>query len=109
VQVAAVAPVNPPPPPPVAAAPVAAAPAGTRSATQERDTARNLLEKGRVAAAIAAGERAVALDPSDGDAWLILGAAYQEQGRAGEARRCFSSCVKVARKGAVSECGALLR
>ena len=40
---------------------------------------------------------------------LILGAAYQEKGKTAEARRAFSACVKQGKKGAIGECGAMLR
>jgi Flp pilus assembly protein TadD len=66
------------------------------------------LERGRVAVAIAAGERSVALDPGDGEAWLILGAAYQQKGSTADARRCYRACVE-AERGPKGECAAMLR
>lgn len=79
------------------------------SALEEKVAARKALERNKLADAIAAGERSVALDPTDGEAWLILGAAYQEKGNAAEARRCYSACVKPGNKGPVAECRAMLR
>ena len=102
------------PPVPVAAQPVAeVAPAvseaPTKTALEEKKDSRRALERGNAKLAIEAGERAVALDPTDGDAWLILGAAYQEKGKGAEANRCFSSCMKQGKKGAIGECRAMLR
>jgi Flp pilus assembly protein TadD len=59
--------------------------------------------------AIEQGERSVALDTADAETWLILGAAYMQRGKYAQARRCFSSCVQLAQRGARSECAALLR
>jgi len=101
-----------PPPPEPAPAPAAApepARAGAKTAAEEKADARQLLERGKVQASIQAGERSVALDASDGDAWLLLGAAYQEAGKLADARRCFQSCVKDAKHGAIGECRAMLR
>jgi hypothetical protein len=93
---AAEAPTEPPAPDPKAAA-------------QEKRDCRNMLERGALGKAVDAGERAVTLDPTDGEAWLLLGAAYQQQGKAGEARRCFTSCTKQGKRGPLSECRAMLR
>jgi tetratricopeptide (TPR) repeat protein len=105
-------------PEPAAAAPVAAAPADApaapavatsdKSALQEKNDSRRALERGKLADAIAAGERSVALDPTDGEAWLLLGAAYQEKGKNADARRCYSSCVKEGKRGPLGECRALI-
>jgi Flp pilus assembly protein TadD len=62
-----------------------------------------------VALSIELGERAVQLDPTDADSWLVLGAAYMQRGDNKNARRCFSSCVKEATSGARRECAAMLR
>jgi len=59
--------------------------------------------------AVDAGEKSVALDPTDGEAWLMLGAAYQSMGKTAEARRSFSSCVAEGKKGPIGECRAMLR
>jgi hypothetical protein len=81
-------------------------PAGAALAKREAQTA---LERGHLKTSVEAGERSVALDPSDAEAWLILGAAYQGRGRYNDARRCFTSCTKVATRGDRGECRALLR
>jgi hypothetical protein len=115
------APAEAPAPPTVAAdLPAAANPAPPADATeipaQSKQAAGNAkkealraLERGRVAESIEAGEQSVALDPGDADAWLVLGAAYQQQGRSVEARRCFTTCAAHAQRGPRGECRALLR
>lgn len=78
-------------------------------AAQAKGEAERALEKGHAKLAIEAGERAVALDPTDADAWLILGAGYDQRGAYAQARRCFATCSKVATRGPRRECAALLR
>jgi Flp pilus assembly protein TadD len=78
-------------------------------AKKEKITSRTSLERGKLADAIEAGERSVALDPTDGEAWLILGAAYQQKGNSKEARRCYKACVEQGKRGPRGECGAMLR
>jgi hypothetical protein len=67
------------------------------------------LDTWRLQRAIAAGERAVALDKSDGEAWLILGAAYQVSGQGGQALRCYQTCVAQGRVDPRGECAAMVR
>ena len=97
----------------VAASPAAvAAPAAAEgpSARESKDAAMHALERGNWNAAIAAGERSVRLDPSDGEAWLILGGAYQERGSDRAAHRTYVSCAASAKPGhARSECASLAR
>jgi Flp pilus assembly protein TadD len=81
----------------------------TGDAKEEKVKARTLLERRKIAEAIEAGERSVALDPTDGEAWLILGAAYQEKGNLVEARRAYSSCLKEGKSGPRHECAKMLR
>jgi tetratricopeptide (TPR) repeat protein len=81
-------------------------PLAARAAKKDSQRA---LDRGNAARAVEAGERSVALDPSDGEAWLILGAAYEQRGAYAEARRCFSRCVHTATRGPRGECAALLR
>jgi tetratricopeptide (TPR) repeat protein len=99
---------------PAGAAPLAAAAADPtaddkKSAAQEKRTAQSFLDQGAFAKAVAAGEQSVALDPGDGEAWLLLGAAYQSMGKGAEARRTFTSCVAEGKRGPVNECRAMLR
>jgi len=89
-----------------------AAPAAAEgpSAHESKDAAMHALERGNWSAAIAAGERSVRLDPSDGEAWLILGGAYQERGSDRAAHRTYVSCAASAKPGhARSECASLAR
>lgn len=81
----------------------------TKTALEEKKDSRTFLERGKTAEAIEAGERAVALDATDGEAWLLLGAAYQEKGNLKDARRCYAACVKEGKRGPVGECSAMLR
>jgi hypothetical protein len=122
----AAAPLPPPPPAPIAqeappAAPVIAAPTAASPAPQavasdgpaareSKDVAMHALEHGNWNGAIAAAERSVRLDPTDGEAWLILGGAYQERGSDRAAHRAFVSCSQNAKPGhARSECASLAR
>ncbi len=81
----------------------------TGDAKEELKKSRVALEKRKIPEAIEAGERAVALDPTDGEAWLILGASYQEKGDLVNARRCYSACVKQGKSGPRLECQKMLR
>jgi cytochrome c-type biogenesis protein CcmH/NrfG len=94
-------------------APPASAPEESQSdavqAGKNKKEAQAALERGQAADSIDAGERSVALDPSDGEAWLILGAAYQSKGDIKAARRCFRSCIELGKRGDRSECLAMLR
>jgi hypothetical protein len=108
-----------PPPEPVAASEpaiaemavveIAAVEKPAKTAAEEKRDARSLLERYNAKDAIEAAERSVALDPTDGDAWLILGAAYQEVGQLDGARRAFQACLKQAKRGPVGECRAMLQ
>jgi Flp pilus assembly protein TadD len=79
------------------------------AAKQAKQEAEHALEKGRTTIAIEAGARAVALDPTDAEAWLILGAGYDQRRSYDEARKCFATCARVATHGPRRECAALLR
>jgi hypothetical protein len=87
----------------------AAPPPSAQSASEAKKASLKALERGRLAAAIEAGEQSVALDPGDADAWLVLGAAYQQRGRYADARRCFTTCAAQAQRGPRGECRALAR
>lgn len=79
-----------------------------KDALQEKERSRGALERGRVADSIAAGERSVAMDPTDAEAWLILGAAYQQRGDAKSASRSFKACIDQGKRGPKGECAAML-
>ncbi len=107
--------VAPPPAPEVKAAPppeekpAEPAPAPpTGNAIEEREAARVLLEKRKPAEALPHAIRAVEIDPSDAQTWLVLGAAHQDSGHAVDARDTFLACTKKATTGPIHECRALL-
>ncbi len=79
-----------------------------KNAWQEKATAKAALESGNNGTAIAAGERSVALDASDGETWLVLGAAYQASGNVTQAKRCFNACISQGKKGPIDECKSML-
>lgn len=85
--------------PTASSAPVEIDVEGAKKAKRE---ARNLLEGSAYKKAIEAGERSVALNPADGDAWYILGSAYMLSNDHENQVRCFTRCL--AEKGGSSEC-----
>ncbi len=87
-----------------ASAPTEANPEEAKKAKKE---SQHLLEIGKAKDSIEAGERAVALDPTDAESWLILGAAYQQIGKLADARRCFKSCLTLGTHGPKGECAAM--
>jgi hypothetical protein len=106
-----------PPPSEAARVPSAGAPADSaalptaeldpKAAAKEKNGSRAALERGKIADAIEAGERSVALDPTDSEAWLILGAAYQEKGDMKNARRSYKACIDQGKRGPKYECAAM--
>ena len=80
-----------------------------KSAAEEKKSTRIALERGKLKDAIAAGERSIALDPTDGETWLLLGAAYQDSGKSLDARRCVVECAKQGKRGPINECRMMLR
>jgi len=80
-----------------------------KEAANEKAKSRGALERGNMTGAIASGERSVAIDPADAEAWLILGAAYQQKGDAKNAVRSFKACVSQGKRGPTSDCAAMLR
>jgi predicted Zn-dependent protease len=92
-----------------AATPEAPAEPDPKAAKKEKLASQIALERGKNDLAIESGERSVKLDPTDGEAWLILGAAYQAKGKGHDARRCFTACLKEGKRGPKSECAAMLR
>ena len=81
----------------------------TGDAKEELKKSRTALERRKIPDAIEAGEKSVTLDPTDGEAWLILGAAYQEKGDLVNAHRCYASCIKEGKTGPRLECQKMLR
>src|SRR5262249_22297995 len=84
-----------PPPPALLPAPAPTTDADARLVKQQ---ALHAFERGDVATALAAGQRATVLDPTDAESWLVLGAAQQQRGQDSQARRTFRECVKQARR-----------
>jgi hypothetical protein len=78
-------------------------------AVKEKRASQAALEQGLVAESIEAGQRSVMFDATDGEAWLILGAAYQQQGNGKEARGCYRACLQLGNRGPKRECAAMLR
>ena len=66
--------------------------------------ARAHLEAGRTDQAVFWSRSLVRATPQDASAYLLLGAALIEAGRASEARTVFRRCVTEARRGDASEC-----
>jgi hypothetical protein len=66
--------------------------------------ASHALAEGETPKALALAHQAVLANPSDADAWLILGAACQAAGNQPAARDAYRSCVSSARTANVSEC-----
>ncbi len=93
-------------PPSASAAPVAST--ATASAEKDTQSAQSVLEKGNAGRAIELAARATKQDPSNADAWLTLGAAYQMAGRGGAAKDAYKQCAaKAASHPHASECRAL--
>jgi hypothetical protein len=84
-------------------------PAPVESAVDVKKAALAALEQGKLADAVSGAAHATELDPTDAESWLILGAAFQDQGNTVAARQAFASCTKQATKGDVRECSFLLR
>ena len=89
------------------AAPSAGVPG--RTPLEEKNACRKALERGKVDLAIEAGARSVAGDPTDAEAWLLLGSAYQDKGKWTDAVRVYRMCVRAAKRGPVHECAAMLK
>jgi Flp pilus assembly protein TadD len=75
-----------------------------KEAAKAKRASQAALERGKLGDAIESGERSVALDPTDAEAWLILGAAYQSKGDSKNARRSFKSCLEQSKRGPKWEC-----
>lgn len=93
---------------PSASASTDVAPPPTKTAAQEKATAKAALEGGSFGLAVAAGERSVSLDAADGEAWLLLGAAYDSLGNKAQARRCYGACVAKGKRGPIEDCRQML-
>ena len=111
--------VAPPPPPPASPEPSASpsappsasasASAARPDATSLRDHALALLQEAKNPEAMAAARAALDADPTDAMPYLVLGSALQDTGKWPEAHQTYELCVKVATKGMLDECRAMLR
>jgi hypothetical protein len=70
--------------------------------------AQRALEKGNGPLATELARKATEKDPTDAEAWLMLGAAYDMTQSRGRARAAYRSCVQKAQGPRVGECRALL-
>jgi Tfp pilus assembly protein PilF len=99
---------QPPPPQPAIATPP---PPDTKTIAPTGNVTRDAqkaLDHGDTAQAIDLGRKATSVDPSNAEAWLTLGAAYEAAGRASLARGAYQSCVSHGKGERVAECRALL-
>jgi hypothetical protein len=80
-----------------------------KEAGKAKAKARGALEWGKMGDAIEAGERSVAIDPTDSEAWLILGVAYQQKGDSKNAVRSFKACLDQGKRGPRNECALMMR
>jgi DNA-binding response OmpR family regulator len=71
--------------------------------------ASRAMRKGDRQLAVDLARRAVAQRPSNADAWLTLGAAYQASGNGGAAKDAYRSCTKQAHSGNLNDCYVLAR
>ena len=92
---------------------VEATPEGPRpdhgDAAKAKNAARQLVRLGKMREAAVEARAALAVDPTDGETYLLLGAALQESGQWKEANGVFSECAKTATQGPRNECRALAR
>ena len=89
---------------PAAAAGGSASPPPTGTLTQQ---AQRMLERNNPSAAVELARKAVNGDPTNAEAWLTLGAAYDAMGNHPLARGAYKSCVDNGQGPRVSECRAL--
>jgi DNA-binding response OmpR family regulator len=86
----------------------ASPPPTTETATHMVIRAQQYLESGSPSRAVEAARHATQIDPSDAEAWLTLGAAYDSAGNHAKSRAAYESCGRQARGARVSECRALV-
>jgi CheY-like chemotaxis protein len=71
--------------------------------------ANRALARGATERALSLAHQAVATNPADADAWLVLGAACQSSGDAAGAHEAYNNCLQRARTANISECRLLAR
>ena len=82
--------------------------ASAESATHLVIRAQQYLESGSPSRAVEVARRATQTDPSDAEAWLTLGAAYDSAGNHAKSRAAYEACGRQAKGARVSECRALV-
>jgi hypothetical protein len=93
----------------VAVAPGAELDGGAADAKALKKACQRALDGSKFKDAITQCEASTAADPTDGEAWLLLGASYDQLGRKADARAAYQSCVQKGKRGPTGECAALLR
>lgn len=71
--------------------------------------ASRAMRRGDRQLAVDLARQAVAQNPTNADAWLTLGAAYQSSGNGGAAKDAYRSCIKQAHSGNLNDCYVLGR
>jgi CheY-like chemotaxis protein/Flp pilus assembly protein TadD len=71
--------------------------------------ANHALVRGATVRALSLARQAVAANPADADAWLVLGAACQSSGDVAGARDAYTNCMARAHTANISECRLLAR
>jgi hypothetical protein len=87
-------------------APVADTRPAASTGNPTRD-AQRALDRGDTARAVELARQATSADPTNAEAWLTLGAAYEASGRASMARSAYQSCASRGKGERVGECRAL--
>ncbi|MFO0637787.1 MAG: hypothetical protein U0183_01145 [Polyangiaceae bacterium] len=93
----------------LAVAPGAELDGGAADAKALKKACQRALDGSKFKDAITQCEASTAADPTDGEAWLLLGASYDQLGRKADARAAYQSCVQKGKRGPTGECAALLR
>jgi hypothetical protein len=89
---------------PAPAASAALVPIDPVKGLQMRQEARRLLEAGQIDPGVLAARRAIELNPTDPECYVLLAAGLQDQGRWAESREVFSRCVRRSNNGINAEC-----
>lgn len=74
-----------------------------------RKQALRALDRGQDSTAEQLARQALATEPTQAEAWLVLGAALDSQGHHGDAQNAYVSCVKQGVGSEVAECRRLVR
>jgi len=87
----------------------AAADAGAPKPKLSKDAIGRAIDAGKYDDAIAAAQDLVDATPSDAEAWLLLGAAYDGKRDKASARAAYKSCTERAKGTFANECARMLR